>query len=186
MGADYFAGMLLNPVVAAFFLVVIAGISSIHYLRNGGAPVVPANRLLPAYACALLACAVASAVMSYVSPEEALLKWKVPPENYWNAELNEFFTTYAFAAYASLLGIATVGLPVIIHLGRRGLATIPVVLAAATVISLLLAALMSVGDSPPFRHFGALAKELVYGHLLVAMAFCLGAGLPWRRRNVRT
>lgn len=187
MAATFIAGMLINPFVLGLFLLAVAGITSIHYRQRQHPPAIKARRLLPAYACALAACALASAVMSYVSPEEALLRWKVPPENYWNAQLNEFVSTFAFAAYASLLGIAAIGLPVIFGLARRGFATAPAVLVAAAVISMLFAALMAAGSTSPFHHFLALASELVYGHVLIAAGFCLGAGLPWRSpRGART
>jgi hypothetical protein len=186
MESAFLTGILINPFVLALFLLAVAGITSIHYRQCRHSPVIKVRRLLPAYACALVACALGSVVMSYVSPEEAMLKWKVPPENYWNAQLNEFVSTFAFAAYASLLGIAAIGIPVIFGLARRGFATAPAVLVAAAAISMLFAALMAAGSASPLRHFLALACELVFGHVLVAAGFCVGAGLPWlSSRDVR-
>jgi len=88
--------------------------------------------------------------------------------------------TFTFAAYATLLGIACIGLRAIILLAQRRLATIPAVLASATFISLVVAGMVSLNAEPPFRHFLAIAKELVGGHALVALAFSIGVGLPWR------
>ena len=180
MEAAYLSGVLLNPVALGVLLLIVVAITSFHYRSRRQPPSIRARRLLPAYLSALLACAVVSAVMSYVSPEEAWLKWKVLPENYWDAQLKEFFTTFAFAAYAGLLGIAVVGLPVMCALGRRGLATIPHALIAAAVISILVSALLTATDTPPLHRFIALAKDLVPGHLFIAAAFCVGAGMPWR------
>ena len=181
MAAAYFGSLLLNPFALMVLVLVIAGLSSVHYQNGRKPPVIRVRRLVIAYVCALVASALVSAAISYVSPEEALLKWKVPAENYWNAQLNEFLVTFTFALYATLIGIAVIGLPIIVQLGRRRLASVPIVLFVAALISLTLAALMSSGDSPPFRHFLAAANELVFGHVVVAAAFCIGAGLPWRR-----
>lgn len=181
MAADYFAGILLNPLALALLLLMTAALTSIHYQTSQRPPVVSGRSLLPAYGYAVVACALASALMSYVSPEEAFLKWKVPPENYWTAQWNEFISTFAFAAYATLLGIAAVGLPIIVWLGQRGHATIPTVLVIAVLISVLVSGLMTAVDTLRFRHFLALAMELVPGHVAIATAFCIGARLPWRR-----
>ena len=187
MAANYFAGILLNPIALAILLLVVAALTALHY-REGGFPVFSVRRAIAGYVFAAVTCAVVSAVMAYVSPEEALSKWKVPAENYWNAQINEFLTTFAFAVYATLIGIAVIGLPLIMWLGRRKLATVPTVLVAAAIISAAVAVLMTAGGDPPFRHFGALAQELIVGHLAVAAAFCVGAGLAWRRQDasVRT
>jgi len=119
--------------------------------------------------------------MSYTSPEEALLTWKVPREKYWTAQINEFLGTFIFAIYATLIGIAAIGLPIILHLARHKLAIVPAVLIAAALVSIVLAGVLTIGGTPPFRHFFTLAGELVFGHVLVAAAFCVGAGIPWRR-----
>src|SRR5258706_3389197 len=183
MAADYFAWLLLNAVALAILLAVVAGLTASHY-RTGSAPLIPVRRVVLGYLLAVLACALVSAAMAYISPEEASLKWKVPADIYWTAQITEFLSTFAFAVYATLLGIAAIGLPIIMSFGRRRIATIPAVLVAAAAISVLVAALLTVGGEPPFRHFTALAKELVFGHLAIAAAFCVGAGVAWWRQGL--
>src|SRR5262245_31221791 len=112
MAADHFAGVLANPLALVLLVLLVAWLTSAYIPKNDQAPIIRRRRLLPAYVCALLACALASAVMSYTSPEEALLTWNVPPEKYWTAQLNEFLSTFVFAAYATLIGIAAIGLPI--------------------------------------------------------------------------
>ncbi len=183
MGAAWFGGFLLNPLVLVAFLICIAGLSAVHFGNARASPVIRSRRIVPAYLVALVVCALISAAVAYVSPEEALLRWKVSPENYWAVQMNEFVLTFTFTAYVSFLGIAIVGLPIIMTLGRRGFATIPIVLLAAVIVSLTVTILLTVGDDPPFRHFFALAKGAVFGHLAVALGFCVGAGLPWRQKS---
>lgn len=180
MGAGYLSGFLLNPVVLALFLFIVAGISSVHYRSQHVPPVIRPSRLVVGYLLAIVACAAVTAVMSYVSPEEALHRWKVQPENYWKAQIGTFLSTLAFGLYGTLLGISAIGLPIIVFLGRRGRASVATVLLAAVGVSLALAAVMAAGNTPPFRHFNALAQELVFGHVVIAAAFCIGAGVPWR------
>jgi hypothetical protein len=180
MGVGYVSGVLMNPLLLGLFLFVVAGISSVHYKPDRQPPLIRVHRLLVGYALAALACAVVSAALAYVSPEESLHRWKVPPERYWQAQLGEFLATFTLGLYATLLGIAAIGLPIITFLGRRGLASVSTVLLAAAVVSLAVAAVMASGNTPPFRHFGALARELVFGHMVIAAAFCVGAGVPWQ------
>jgi hypothetical protein len=180
MGVGYVSGVLMNPLLLGLFLFVVAGISSVHYKPDRQPPLIRVHRLLVGYALAALACAVVSAALAYVSPEESLHRWKVPPERYWQAQLGEFLATFTLGLYATLLGIAAIGLPIITFRGRRGLASVSTVLLAAAVVSLAVAAVMASGNTPPFRHFGALARELVFGHMVIAAAFCVGAGVPWQ------
>src|SRR5688572_23685905 len=103
MGAGHLSGMLLNPLVLALFLFVVAGMSTVHYGPRRAPPIIRPRRLVVGYVLAVFACALVSAALSYVSPEEALQRWKVPPENYWNAQMGNFFATLSFGVYGTLL-----------------------------------------------------------------------------------
>ena len=182
MAAVYFFGLLANPLSVAVLVLIVVGVSRAQ-LHGSSGPWNPTPRALAkGYTLALLAALPAALFISYISPEEAMSRFKVPPENYWKAQLNEALVTFTFAAYATSLGIAVVGLRAIILLARFRMASVPAVMAAAVAISVVACATMTIGDDPAFKNFLPLARELVAGHVLTAMAFCVGVGLPWRAR----
>jgi hypothetical protein len=175
MGAELFA----SPVVVLIVLMLVAGASAIHYRDNARRPAVSAWRLVAGYVAIVVCCAAIAAVSSYVPQAEALSKWHVPPENYWSVQLRTYFVEFTLMACVALLGVALVGVPIVFGLARLGWATVPTVLVASVLVSIGFAIILSAGDSPAFRHLGFTIRYLVGQHLLVALTFCLGIGLPW-------
>jgi hypothetical protein len=182
MEASWFASMLLHP-VAVVALVVVVSLSSVLLLKAGG-PRFPIARsqLLFGYLGATVICIVVAGVSSYVPPEEALSKWHVPPENYWEALRNEFTVLLVLFMYAALIGIALVGAPIIFALARAGRATAPWLLLTSVIISLVGAWLLVQINQPSSASFMRDAPYIAGLHFLVALGFCVGARLPWRSR----
>ncbi len=176
MGKEFLA----SPVTVVVALLVAFASSWVYYAGNQE-PLIPRRRLLCGYVAVTLSSLVLAATSAYVAPEEAASRWQVSQERYWQVLANHYFTTLILMGSVAIVGLAIVGFPVVVTLGRFRVATIPNVLAASVLISALVAVLLSSHDVTPFQH---LARTLVYvigTHLVLALSFCLGIGLPWRR-----
>lgn len=171
MGAEVFA----SPITVAIALLIVLASSSVYYARRQ-APLVSKRRLLGGYASVVLSCAVLSAISAYVSPEEAVSKWHVPLQRYWPVLINHYITTLTLTGSAAL-----VGFPIVITLGKFGVATTPNVLVASILVSTVVAVLLSSGDFTPFQHLASTLAYIIGTHLVLALSFCLGAGVPWQR-----
>jgi hypothetical protein len=173
-----FAGLLLHP-LAVFALASIVALASVAaYYSIPDAPRISVWRLLGGYLGAILATVFIAGATSYVSPEEAQNVYRIPAENYWSALWHTFLTMFVILFYVTLAGIAVVGVPVILFLNSKQRATVPWILLAATIISIAgaIALEIFVRSKDPLRTIGT----FVGGHWLLAIAFCLGARLPWR------
>ena len=184
MGADIFAAYLIHPMAIAVGVVILFALSALQYRRKVEPPPIVPIRLVAGYLSMFIVCTAFTAISSYVPETEAATKWHVPAERYWQVQINAFLTELVLLAYVSLVGIAMIGLPIIFSLSRRGLATIPLVLLASAAISALLAALLTSSNEPPFQHLAYMAAYFAGTHLLLSFAFCLGAGIPWRRHLI--
>jgi len=177
MGAEIFA----SPIVILITLVLVVGASAIHYRAESRRPVVSERRLLAGYLAVIVGCVAIAAVSSYVPQEEAASRWKVAADSYWSTQAHAFLVEFVLFSCVSLLGVAFVGMPIIFALARIGRATVPYVLVASVLVSMVAAMLLAAGDNNPSRGFVFTAKYLVGQHLLLSLSFCLAAGLPWRR-----
>jgi hypothetical protein len=175
MGSEVFA----SPFTVLVALAVVLA-SSAAYYSDRKAPIVPKRRLATAYGSVLLMSAVLSAISAYVSPEEASSKWQVQPDHYWPVLLNTFLTTLVLTGCSALVGVALVGFPILVVLAKFQQATAPNLLLASILVSAILALLLSSMGSTPFRHLAITFTYVSGTHLLLALSFCLGAGLPWR------
>ena len=178
MGAEVFA----SPVTVVIALLIVLASSAVYYAGRQ-APLISKRRLLVGYASVVLACAVLSAIDAYVSPDEALTKWSVPMERYWPVLINHYLTTLILMGSAALVGIAIVGFPIIVALSKFDGATTPYVLVASIFVSGAVAVLLSSGDSTPFLHLPHALGYIIGTHLVLALSFCMGTGLPWRRQS---
>jgi hypothetical protein len=87
----------------------------------------------------LFALAVVVGASSYVSPQDAVSIWHIPPERYWDSLVELFLGTFVVAAFASIVGISFVGIPVLVALSNSGRATAPWLIIASAVISTVMA-----------------------------------------------
>lgn len=179
MGAAYLA----HPQVLLFGLALVVAISAAQYVQPGRQPISP-KRLAWGYLAALFACAIVAALDSYVSKDEALSKWKVAEPDYWSALFNSFLVEFLLLSLVALLGIAAIGLPIIRVLHKRAMASVPWVLLSSVLISAVVATMMSAGDFTPFMHLSYWLRFAIWTHLLISVAFCVGARLPWRVRTI--
>lgn len=183
MEASWFAGMLRHPIgIAVLVAAVLLSAAALYSGRRVSAPISP-KRLAFGYIGAVVVCLGIAAVSSYVPREEALTKWHVPSENYWEAVFNQFAVLATLLTYFTVLGIAIVGAPVIFAMARRGFGSIPWVLLASVVISLGAALVLVQLSQPSNASFARDAPGLAGAHLLLSLGFSLGAGLPWRRKT---
>jgi hypothetical protein len=176
MGTEFFASPLT---VLVSLLVALA--SAVAYYVNSHSPLVSKRSLAAGYLAVILASALLCAVSAYVSPGEANNKWQVPPDRYWAVLLNSYLTQLILFGSAAVIGVALVGFPIVLLLGRFGNATTPAVLVASLLVSAATALLLSSGDVTPYMHLGRTLAYLVGTHGVLALSFCLGAGIPWRR-----
>jgi NAD/NADP transhydrogenase beta subunit len=102
-------------------------------------PQLSASRLVAGYMGALFALAVVVGASSYVSPQDAVSIWHIPPERYWDSLVELFLGTFVVAAFASIVGISFVGIPVLVALSNSGRATAPWLIIASAVISTVMA-----------------------------------------------
>ena len=176
MGAEFFA----SPFTVVIALLIVLASSTVYYAGRQS-PLVSRRRLFVGYASVILTCAVLAAVSAYVSPQEAVSKWKVPHDRYWPILTRHFVTTLVLMGSVALVGIAIIGLPIVATLDKLKLATIPNVLVATVPASAVVAVVLSSGDITPFQHLALTLAYVIGTHMVLALSFCLGAGLPWRR-----
>lgn len=184
MGANLIFGLLTNPIGLIFWLGLLM-ISSFDVYRNPIARgCIPPWRLVTGYLGAFLACVAISTLGSYISPEEASAVWHVPPERYWGAIKNEFFSNLMVTTMIGTTCIAIVGLPVIFRLARKGRAKIGWVLLASVavsiVFSLMSSAIFLISTQPWLEQTLKLMQFSASSHLLIALCFSVGAGFRWR------
>jgi hypothetical protein len=120
-----------------------------------------------------------AAKSSYVSPEEAL-RFGVSPENYAGALAREFSMQATISIYVAVVGCSLVGIPVTVWLAARGRATAPALVALSLAISAATVVALGAlsGISP--NHILAALPLFAGAHALLALAFAVGAKLPWR------
>ena len=172
------AGAILSPI--GLIICLLIPTIAIFLARR---PQLSARRLAAGYIGALAALAILVAASSYVSPQDAISVWHVPPERYWTALIELFLGTFTVAAFISILGISFVGIPALVRLSNLGMATAPWLvltsIAISIAIGLLAYALMHSSSNVPF--FGTLGL-LVVTHGVMAIGFALAARLPWELR----
>jgi len=170
------AGAILSPV--GLLICVLIPAITVFLARR---PQLSAGRLAAGYIGALLALAVVVAASSYVSPQDAVSVWHVPPDRYWGALIELFVGTFVVAAVVSIVGISFVGIPVLIGLSNSGKATAPWLVvtsvAISTAVAILAYAVMHASSNITF--FGTLGF-LVVTHGVLAIGFAFAARLPWR------
>ena len=172
------AGAILSP-IGLFICILIPTITILLARR----PQLSAGRLAAGYIGALLALAVVIAASSYVSPQEAVSVWHVPPERYWGALIEQFVGTFAVSAFVSIVGISLVGIPTLIGLSNSGRATAPWLVLISVAISASMAVLVYglLHFSSNIRFFETLGLFVVT-HGVLAIGFALAARLPWAMR----
>jgi hypothetical protein len=161
-------GLLISLLIPTFAIILVRS------------PYLSAGRLVCGYVGALCALAVAVAASSYVSREDAASVWHVPPSRYWGALIELFASTYVVAAFATIIGISLVGLPVLVWLSSKGRATAPWLIltagAISTGVAILLYGLMHFSSNITlFETFSVLTVT----HVVSATGFALAARLPW-------
>jgi hypothetical protein len=175
--------LLWHPIGMTVLAVVVLLSTAILYLGRTAPSPISLKRLAFGYLGATIVCLGIAAVNSYIPPEQALSHWKVPSARYWEAVLSQFALIATFMTYIATLGIAIVGAPVILAMARRGYGSVPWVLFASLLISLIATFLLVRFSQPSGAAFGRVAPVIVGPHLLLALGFSVGAGLPWRRRT---
>jgi hypothetical protein len=184
MGADLIFDLLTHPVCLVFWLGLLATSCFVAYRNPTSYGCIPPWRLVTGYFGVFLACIAISALASYMSPDEASRVWHVPLARYWQVMMNEFFSNLMVTMMIGTTGIAIVGLPVIFRLARAGRARIGWVLLTSTAISIVFSLVFSafflISTQPWVDQTLKLIKISASAHLLVALCFCVGAGLRWR------
>jgi hypothetical protein len=180
MEASFIAAVFLHPVAllilgfAVFAAVYLGAVSDSSEIRLSRA------RLLCGFIGVLLAALTFAAVTSYVPPSEAA-RFGVAPENYWAALRNQFLVLAVLIVYVALIGCAAIGVPIVVQLAKRNLATVPLVVGVSIPISLaVLVPLMLASSSD----HGRLVRDLAWAtgaHAVFALSFAVGARLPWRK-----
>lgn len=172
------AAAIASPIGLIIFLLI--PITTISLARG---PDFSAGRLVSGYVGALCALAVVVAAMSYVSPEDSASVYQVPPDRYWSVLIGEFIGTFIVAAFATVIGISIVGIPMLLWLSRNGNATAPWLILSAVAISaavsIFLYGLMH--SSSNITLLGTFFL-LVSTHVISAFGFSLAARLPWTFR----
>ena len=169
------ATAILSPIGLIFTFIVPA--AAIAVARS---PQLSAARLVAGYDGALFALAILVTAACYMSPEEALSVWQIPPDRYWQELAEDVLVTYVVAAFATIVGISIVGLPVLTWLSTRGKATTPWLLLYAggisAGVSVMLYAAMYGSANVTLPEVLAV---LVVTHVVSATGFGLAARLPW-------
>lgn len=175
-----FASVLLHPGALAILAFAIFGAVFIGAQATESHQRLTRRRLLAGFAAVLVLSLAIAGAGSYVTPEAAA-KFGVAPENYWSAVWRQFITLAVLAGYLALLGCAAIGVPVVVQLAKRHLATVPLVVAASVPVSLVVLLGFALLTSAPAGRLAADIAIMVGLHALLALAFSVGARLPWRR-----
>lgn len=181
MEASFAAAALAHPIgllvlgLAIFGAVYFGGKTSPSPARH-----LSRIRLLTGLGTVAVTAIAISAVGSYVPSAEAA-RFGVAPENYWTALWHQFAVLAVLLTYVAVLGCATVGVPVVVQLAKREIATVPIVVAASIPISLTVLVPLGLASSADSAWLAKVFIWLTGSHALFAFAFALGAGLPWRR-----
>lgn len=173
------AGAILTP-IGVIIGILIPSVAILIARR----PQLSAGRLVAGYIGALCALAVVIASSTYVSPQDAVSVWHVPPDRYWGELIELFEDTFVVTAFASIVGISFVGIPVLVRLSYSGIATAPWLILMSVAISIAAAALAYalMHSSSNITFFGILGL-LVVTHGVLAIGFSLAARLPWAFRS---
>jgi hypothetical protein len=184
MEAAWFASMMFQPVPVAIALAVVVLMTFLVTPKKATPPLVSRRQLFFGYLGVFAVCVLIAAGSSYVSPDEAWSVWKVPPENYWHALMNQFLVQVVLLTGLSVVGAAIIGAPIVVALSRRRLATVPWVLVASALVSLVFTGmLMAVGSGTSNTGFWQLALFVLGTHLALSLGFCIAARLGWRLRQ---
>jgi hypothetical protein len=180
MEASFAAAVLMHPI--ALLVLGLAVFGAVHLGAGSGHPHRHLSRLRLLWGfCAVAIAAVGmAAVDSYVPPSEAF-RFGVGSENYWGALWRQFAVLVVLVTYIALLGCAAVGVPIIVQLAKRGMATVPIVVVVSIPISLAVLVPLGLASSTGYSR---LARDLVWlagSHAVMAFAFAVGARLPWCR-----
>jgi hypothetical protein len=183
METMFAAAMILSPF--GLIICLLIPTATIILARS---PRLSAARLVAGYFGALCAVAVAVGASSYVSPEEAASVWHVPPDRYWGTLIELFVGAYAVAAFATIIGISFVGLPILFWLSGSRKATAPWLIltagAISTGVAIVLYVLTHISRSFSWDiSFRELLTSLVVSHVVSAAGFALAARLPWALRQ---
>jgi hypothetical protein len=170
------AGLILSP----FGLIICIFIPTITIVV-ARRPQLSARRLVAGYIGALFALAVSVGASSYVSPQDAVWIWHIPPERYWDSLVGLFLGTFVVAAFVSIVGISFVGIPVLVALSNSGRATAPWLIISSAVISTVVAiiAYLIMHSSFDITFLETLGLLLI-SHSILTIGFSLAARLPWK------
>lgn len=169
------AGLILSP-IGLIICILIPTITILLARR----PQLSGGRLAAGYIGALFALAIVVGASSYVSPQDAVAVWHVPPERYWDAMVELFTGTFVAAAFVSIVGISFVRIPVLVALSNAGRGTAPWLIMSSAVISTVIAVVfcLLMHSSSNITFLGILAP-LVVGHGVLTAGFSLAARIPW-------
>jgi hypothetical protein len=177
MGTEPFT----TPWTMLVALGIVALISSLYFDKNGLNKVFTAKSLSKAYLHAAICCAALVAIEQYSNFGKPLTFGKALSPLKWDVVFRQYWVMAMLLSSCALIGIAVVGLPIIMLLNRFGRATVLWVLLATVPPSCIAAVLLSSGVESRFQHIEHTLKEFLVMHLLIAFAFCRGASLPWRK-----
>jgi hypothetical protein len=179
MEAMMFASVLLHPGALAILALAIFGAVFIGAQATESCQRLTRGRLFAGFGAVFALSVLMAGASSYVTPEAAA-KFGVAPENYWPAVWRQFTTLAVLASYFALLGCAAIGVPVVVQLAKRRLATAPLVVAASVPVSLAVLLGLGLLTSAPRGRLATDIAILIGLHAILALGFAVGARLPWR------
>ena len=181
METTFVAALLTQPLALSVlaFAVVCSVIAGGLIVKARGGP--SWQSLVVGLVGVLIVALGAAAGVSYVSPEDART-FGVDPEHYREALLQQFTVVAIVFSYACLLGTALIGIPVLVILVRFGLATVPALVLSSIPVSLIVAAALA-QLSGNASDFATGAPYALAFHVIAALAFGIGAHLPWQMRS---
>lgn len=174
------ASVLLHPGAVAILALAVFGAVFIGAEVTESYQRLSRGRLFAGFVAVFVLSLAVAVAGTYVSPEAAS-KFGVAPENYWSAIWRQFTTLAVLLSYLSLLGCAAFGVPIVVQLAKRRLATIPLVVAASVPVSLLVVGGLAILSTAPTVRIATDVALLVSLHAVLALGFSMGVRLPWRR-----
>ena len=180
MESSWLATILVHPFALAILAAVMLASTLGFGTKVRRQDALGYSQLVWGYMGVAVAALIISAASTYISPEDALYKWKVPTDQYWSVIVETFITTSIWTLYFSLMGVAIIGVPIILALARSGLGTTPWVLGTSILISgtAIIFLLQPMSSSLGQLLRGGLT--LIGEHLMLTFGFCLAARIPWR------
>lgn len=184
METMFLAAMLTSPTAIIICIFIVLMSSFLIYKNSYFTGYFSPSKFAGGYFGILIACALIAVAAIYVSPEESVSVYHVNPADYWNVIRSEFLTIFIVLTYFAFIGAAIFGLPIVYVLAIKDRASVPNILLASIVISIVVVSIIALVSDQSLKTLKNLILPVLSIHLFTTFGFCVGASFPWTLSRV--